>query len=361
MNETRALILDSARRLFADHGAADALQQARRERWSPRLWAALEAAGMTRLTLPEARGGAGCAPADAAALLRLAGAHAAPVPYAETAWLAAWMLEASGVTMPGGPLSVAPVRGEALTARRDGAHWVFGGRAAGVPYASCAGAIVVLADSVDGRCVALLEPQAARLEPGRNLAGEPRDRVDLDGVRIPDAQVHAAGREVTPRALRRRGALARALATCGALERALELTLEHARTRVQFGRRIGQFQAIQQELAKMAGEIAAARAAAESAVAALGRDDELIAVASAKIRAAEAAGVAAMIAHQVHGAIGATEEYALHHYTLRAWAWREEFGNEALWAAELGRSILREGAERLWPALTRATAPPPVR
>jgi len=59
-----------------------------------------------------------------------------------------------------------------------------------------------------------------------------------------------------------------------------------------------------------------------------------------------------MIAHQVHGAIGFTDRYALHHATLRLWSWREEFGNEAVWAEELGRSIAAAGAGQLWPALT---------
>jgi alkylation response protein AidB-like acyl-CoA dehydrogenase len=140
----------------------------------------------------------------------------------------------------------------------------------------------------------------------------------------------------------------------GALERALELAVRYATERVQFGRKIGQFQAIQQELARFAGEVAAAVAAALSAAGALERgEDALLAVASAKIRTAQAAQEGALIAHQVHGAIGVTDEYALHHSTLRLWAWREEFGNEAAWAMELGRTIAMHGADRLWPALTR--------
>jgi len=70
-------------------------------------------------------------------------------------------------------------------------------------------------------------------------------------------------------------------------------------------------------------------------------------------RTAQAAHEGALIAHQVHGAIGVTDEYALHHATLRLWAWREEFGNEAAWAMELGRAICAAGAGRLWPTLTQ--------
>ena len=135
----------------------------------------------------------------------------------------------------------------------------------------------------------------------------------------------------------------------GALERALELAVHYAQERVQFGRKIGQFQAIQQELARFGGEVAAALSAAGTVERG---GDVTLAVVSAKIRTAEAAREGALIAHQVHGAIGVTDEYALHHSTLRLWAWREEYGNEAEWAIALGGITQKRGADRFWPALT---------
>jgi alkylation response protein AidB-like acyl-CoA dehydrogenase len=80
--------------------------------------------------------------------------------------------------------------------------------------------------------------------------------------------------------------------------------------------------------------------------------DVTLAVASAKIRTAEAAREGALISHQVHGAIGVTDEYPLHHSTLRLWSWREEYGNEAEWAIALGGIIQKRGADSLWVALT---------
>jgi acyl-CoA dehydrogenase len=150
----------------------------------------------------------------------------------------------------------------------------------------------------------------------------------------------------------------------GALEHALHLACEYAKQRVQFGRKIAQFQAIQQELARCGGEVAAAVAAALSAAgvverlahdsSAEGAHQTLLAVAAAKIRAADAAREAVAITHQVHGAIGVTDEYALHHVTLRALAWREEFGNEVYWAMRLGRAMQAAGAEAYWPGLSSA-------
>jgi len=75
----------------------------------------------------------------------------------------------------------------------------------------------------------------------------------------------------------------------------------------------------------------------------------LLEVATAKIRAGEAASAAAAIAHQIHGAIGFSQEHALHRYTQRLWAWRDDFGSESAWAVRLGRAVATKGADGLWP------------
>ncbi len=62
------------------------------------------------------------------------------------------------------------------------------------------------------------------------------------------------------------------------------------------------------------------------------------------------------IAHQTHGAIGFTYEHGLHFATRRLWAWRAEFGSDAYWAGELGRTTLARGAAALWPDLTARAA-----
>ena len=78
-------------------------------------------------------------------------------------------------------------------------------------------------------------------------------------------------------------------------------------------------------------------------------------IAIAKVRGGEAAGTGAAIAHQVHGAMGFTYEHSLHHSTRRLWSWREEFGNESVWAARLGRMVAARGADELWPFITQAS------
>lgn len=348
-NDVRTMLVESATRLFADHVDAKCLDAAKHDGWSPALWDVIEQAELPRISIPEEAGGASGSLSDLAAVLRIAGRYAAPAPLAETALLGNWLLARSGLTLERGPLAVAS--GDGLTLTRDGDAWVISGELSRVAWARMAARLVLLAEADGESHVLAVDPRACSVTPGRNLADEPRDRVVL--ANVPALACARAPVGVDKMSLRLRGALGRSLLMAGATERALELAVQHAQQRVQFGRKIGQFQAIQQELARCGGEVAAAVAAALSAAGAVERgDDGYFAVAAAKIRTAEAAREVALIAHQVHGAIGVTNEYALHYSTLRLWSWREEYGNEALWAMELGARLQREGADALWPNLT---------
>jgi len=156
--------------------------------------------------------------------------------------------------------------------------------------------------------------------------------------------------------LRLMGAAVRSLQMAGALQSILERSVAYAKERVAFERPIGGFQAVQHNLARLAGETAAALAAAGSAADAIAAEpafDEAVflEVASAKIRVGEAATAGAAIAHQVHGAIGFSREHVLHRYTQRLFAWRDDFGSESVWAARLGERVAGAGADALWPAL----------
>ena len=203
--------------------------------------------------------------------------------------------------------------------------------------------------------VALDGAAGAELAHGRNMAGEPRDTLTFSGLRIAGDAVAPAASGVNRAALYRRGALARAALMAGALERALDTAVAYAGERKQFGRPIGKFQAIQQQLAVMAGQVAAAGAAADAGVEALSCDDmamQEFLIAVAKTRVGDAATLASEIAHQVHGAIGFTKEYSLQLSTRRLWSWRDEFGGDTEWAARVGAFVCARGAEALWPTLT---------
>ena len=353
MSETRELLREAAERLLEKHCAAETMRRADAGEFPQALWRALTAAGYPAALVPESAGGPGLEVSDALSLLVSAGRHAVPAPLAET-MLAGWLLSAAGIAMPEGPLAVAPVRaGDGLTASRDGTAWRLQGSAGRVPWAARSAAIVVLARCDERNLVALVAPGDCRMTGGSNLAGEPRDDVDFSGVRC-DAAALLQDTALDAAALLALGAVMRSAQIAGALQSILETSVQYARERVQFGRPIGRFQAIQQNLAQLAGQAAAATAAAEAAIEAAARGLDSPAVAVAKIRAGEAAGIGAAIAHQVHGAIGFTQEHRLHHATRRLWSWRDEFGNEAYWARRLGGAVAAAGADRLWHGITAA-------
>lgn len=347
MSEMRSLLADTAARVMRDAGDA----------FSPRLWRTIEAAGLPAAAIDEQNGGAGADLGDAMTILRVAGGHALPAPLAET-MLAAWIFSGSGIATLAGPLTVAPVERAALpTLARSGNGWRLAGTARFVPWAQAAASIAVLAAHEGGLMVVRVAADRCVLDRGKSLADEPRDDLRFDDVALAPEDVAPAGRGIDADALWRRGALARVAQMTGALEAVLELTVRYAGERVQFGRPIGKFQAIQQLVAELAAHVAASAVACDGAIAAAERSDATFEVAAAKARISEAAGLAAAIAHQVHGAIGFAREHRLNLYTRRLWSWREEFGDETYWWAWLGRTVARVGGDKLWPFLTDPRKP----
>jgi acyl-CoA dehydrogenase len=348
-DNTDNIIVDTATRIFRDLCEPNTINEAEEGHWPTVLWDALEESGLTLTWVPDALGGAGAALADGFAVLRVAGRFAAPVPLAETL-MAGWLLARAGIAVPAGPLTIAPVHADGhieLTA--DGA---LAGRARRVPFARNARHIAVIAHRRRELAVALVAAAGLPISQSASLAGEPRDNVTFDGV-VPEALRPAA---IDENLLVGFGAAVRLQQMAGALEKILEQSVQYALDRSQFGRPIAKFQAVQHNLAMLAGEVAAAGAAADAAAEACSFPEVAISeVAIAKVRGGEAAGTGAAIAHQVHGAMGFTYEHSLHHATRRLWSWREEFGNEALWAARLGRMVAERGADELWPFITQGS------
>jgi acyl-CoA dehydrogenase len=340
------IIVDTATRIFQDLCSPATINEAESGTWPTALWDALDESGLPRAWVPEDLGGAGAAMADGFAVLRAAGRFAAPVPLAETL-LAGRLLARAGIAVPEGPLTIAPVHGDGNIALRGDGR--LEGRARRLPFARNAGHIAVLVRRDGGRGVALVARSGLPLRHGTSLAGEPRDDVSFDGAVV--EEVGAA--QLDEDFIQRLGAAVRLQQIAGALEKILEQSVDWALDRVQFGRPIAKFQAVQHNLAMLAGEVAAASAAADlAAEACAGAEPGIAEVAIAKVRGGEAAGAGAAIAHQVHGAMGFTYEHSLHHATRRLWSWREEFGNETVWATRLGRMVVAEGADRLWPFVT---------
>lgn len=308
------------------------------------LWEALVEAGLTRAWLPEDSGAAGLGLDGGFEICRIAGQYACPVPLVETL-LAGWSLHQVGIAVPEGALTLAVLRNRCTLVLSDGR---LSGVARNVPY-PCTAALVVLCDDQ----VMCFEPGSYEVSPRPTDMGDARRDVSFDGA---TAQSSAAAPGLAA-SVERMGATARACQMTGALETALAITTEYAGEREAFGRKIGKFQAVQQNLAQLAGEVAAALTASGSAAAtlageALDGDAAFLEVAAAKIRCGEAVEKGAAIAHQSMGAIGWTQEHILQRFTRRMFGWRDDFGAEAEWAVRLGTHVAGLGGREVWPLLT---------
>jgi len=347
--ESENIVVETAEKIFTDFADIQTINRDKEGAWKAPLWQALSDAGLPLSWVPEDCGGSGTSTADGFAVLNAAGRFAIAVPLAET-MLAGWLLAQAKISSPEGEMTVAPASPrDHITLNADG---VLSGHARGVPFAKAAKHIAVLANSKSGLSIALVDASKCRIEAGLNLAGDNSDTVTVD--KVAPITVKPAPKGFDPNALLLMGGVARSLQIAGALESLLDISVRYANERVAFEKKISKFQTVQHNLARLAGESAAALAAATSAADAIsnltGFNDEIfLEAASAKIRCAEAAEKGGGIAHQVHGAIGFTSEHILHRYSLRALAWRDDFGPESYWAVELGKLVANRGADELWP------------
>ncbi len=312
--DTSQLIIDTAEKIFGDHCDKALLDATEQGAFPDALWQQIVENGFHQLGSPNS----GTETRDLFAFLKVCGRFAVPLPMAEILLANQWL----GAN--------APAQGFAsIGLQADGAvvQTAWGREAQTV--------LGVSADSFDVSVYA--EPTVT--EQGANLAGEARDTMSSTAVVTSIELTDAPYAQL---------ALARANLMAGGLQAVLDLGLQFASERSQFGRSISKFQAIQHSLAVVGTEVAAAQRAADAGVDAIGTDRFEQEVAAAKARVGEAVGIVAEQVHQVHGAMGYTYEHRLHHFTRRLWAWRDEWGNEFYWQAKLGQHLAGLGADQVW-------------
>lgn len=348
-NDARRLIADSINRIFADHVDRSVLDAMQAGQWPHALWNQVAEAGFQHVL-----DGAGEPALDwqeAAAVLFACGYHRAPVPLPET-MLANWMCARAGLPVGAGPATV--IDGSALSCVADAGaapgHLRLSGSVWQVPWARFAQRLVIATRHAGQAVLAVVEGggDGPHIEAGHNVASEPRDTVRFDRV-----AARAVPFDPVPghNAVLLYGALMRAVGLAGAATSVLDQSVLYVNDRIQFGRPIGKFQAVQHLLAELGSEAAAASMAATAACAVAGQAEAAIEIAIAKVRTGQAAQRVARIAHQVHGAIGFTHEHSLHYGTQRLWSWRAEFGNDATWARVIGAAACTIGGAQLWPQL----------
>jgi acyl-CoA dehydrogenase len=282
------------------------------------LWDAIASAGFLELLSAEADGGAGLSLAELFPVLLSFGHYAVPLPVAQT--IVARALVGSQLVLPAGMVTLAQ------TFHREASGAI---SCALVPYGLQAD--YVLTRDGDGM---LLLPCASAKRVGTGVQNcltatltWPDDcstaRVLQDGAMLAAfaAALHAA-------------------LLSGAMNRVFEMTLQYCNDRVQFGKSLGKFQAVQHQLSVMAEHTAAASMAAEAAFQGTENAPSLLTAAMAKSRTSEAAVLVASIAHALHGAIGVTEEYDLQLLTRCLHEWRTAHGSEAYWNTVIGQQVL---------------------
>lgn len=349
MAESENIVAETAERIFADLADVQTINSDTSNHWKSPLWAALSGAGLPLSWVPEACNGAGISLAEGFSVAQATGKFSVAVPLVET-MLAGWLLSQADIPSPSGAMTVAPARPQdRISINVDN---TLSGRVRGVPYGADAEHIAVVAASANGSVIALVDAAACQIDAGENLGHDASNTVTFNNVK--PLTIKPAPSSFTPRSLMLMGATLRSLQIAGALEALLDISVCYSNERIAFEKKISKFQAVQHNLAKLAGEVAAAVTAAGSAADAIANTTSLddavfFETASAKIRCAEAAEKGAAIAHQVHGAIGFSMEHILHRYTLRALSWRDDFGHESYWATELGKFVSARGADDLWP------------
>ena len=330
-DDVAAILTESARRFFSEACPPALLRRAETDPdpdVGPALWRALDELGLPQACAPETAGGSGLGWAAVRGVIESCGEHGVPVALPEM--LAAHLVaRAAGLAVP------AVSRITLAVARREGQDLI----ADAVPGVAGAQAVLI---EVAGRLM-LLDPARARHTPGINSAGEARTRLCW-----PDADACLAGSVPAVHELLLAGAAIRSAQIAGAARRVVDMSVGYANDRVQFGRPIGKFQAVQQQLAVAAQWSQMAAMASQLALVDAGEALDPVRVAAAREVCCAAAEAVAGIAHAVHGAIGVTAEYDLQLLSRRLKSWAAEFGSSGYWSSRLGRQVLAHGGDKVW-------------
>jgi acyl-CoA dehydrogenase len=282
------------------------------------LWDALVESGFLELLASEDSGGAELPLPELFPVLMHFGRYAVPVPAAQA--IAARALVGPQVTLPIGLLTLAPA------VRQTSDDSIV---APLVPF----GAIAQHVLAAQGGQLLLLDAGQAEREPSGGAHSQLATLTWRGRGAIQPIEGDAA-------ALAPLAAALHAALLAGAMTRVFEMTLQHCNDRVQFGKSLGKFQAVQHQLSVMAEQVAASGIAAEAAFQTDARTPRLLPAAMAKARTSEAAIGVANTAHGLHGAIGITEEYDLQLFTRRLHEWRMAHGSESYWNTLVGRELL---------------------
>jgi alkylation response protein AidB-like acyl-CoA dehydrogenase len=365
LTEEQTMLRDSARGFLADHAPVAALRQLRdagdEAGFSLPLWQKFAEMGFTGILVPEAQGGLGLGHVEAGVVMEQIGHHltASPLlasgivavtalrvsatPEQQALWLPAL---AAGERIAALAVDEAPKhRGTAgaLAARREGGAWTLQGEKVFVLDGHAADAWIVATSSEQGALLFLLprDTPGVEIERVAMVDARPTARLRFAGVRVPDSALLGAGQgEAALQAALDAGRAAAAAEMVGLADEVFERTLAYLKERRQFGRLIGEFQALQHRMAQLYIDIELARAATLKAQQALdeGSADASRAVLVAKARAGSSATLAVQEGVQLHGGMGMTDAFDFGLFMKRARVLQELFGDANFHADRLAVS-----------------------
>ena len=371
LNETQQMLKSTTREFLArecPHTLVRAVEEDERG-YSTQLWQQMVELGWTGLAFPEEHGGSGGSFLDLAVLLQEMGRALVPGPFFATVVLGgltvldAGSFEQKEEVLPGiclgqvlttlaltEPSGTFEPWGIQVEARGNGDDYLINGTKLFVPDAHVSEMMLVAARTSPGEhpgsgVTAFLVPSASHgvhVSLHRTLGSDRQCEVIFDDVRVPAVKVLGevgGGWPIIERALQR-AATARCMEMLGGAEAVLEMTTEYAKQRVQFGRPIGSFQAIQHHCAGMATEVECSRYVAYQAA---WRLAEGLPAAREVSMAKAWVGVSyrrvCALAQQCHGAIAFTRDHDLQLYTRRARAQEVTFGGASFHKGLLAQAL----------------------
>ncbi|HEY4025305.1 MAG TPA: acyl-CoA dehydrogenase family protein [Candidatus Dormibacteraeota bacterium] len=348
-----------ARQVLADHTTPQRLAEveATEERIDRRLWAALGGAGLLGIAVPEEHGGGGLGIVELCIMLEEVGRAVAPVPVHASLVLGALPVAAFGTPAQRSRLLPGAATGELLLsgaleeprnldprspvtrASVSGDGWRLDGVKLAVPVAAAAAAVVVSAAADGATGLFLVDPRGpgVTLEPQEMTNREVRFLVTLE-----NARAEALGGADALAWLLRRARVGLCAMQVGVAERALRMTADYTSSREQFGRPLSAFQAVSQRAADAYVDVEGIRLTTQAAIWQLAAGQEAdadVAIAVAKVWAAEAGQRVVHAAQHLHGGVGVDVSYPLHRSFLWAKQIELSLGGGTQHLLELGEMI----------------------
>lgn len=335
MINTEAMVAETATKIYTDLCGREVPHQAEAGEYPQGLWDALAENGLPVAWVSEANGGFAADYDEVFGAIWASAQAASPVPFAETL-VANWMLDRAGLAPADGTASFA------LSGRTPSAD---------IPFGIHADKIVLFDETHQE--ISLFDNRLAVRSAEPALSPDGMTQFIFSGhLAEQSAKTHLPRRAVEAMIL-----TVRAVQMAATMEAALNLSIDYVSQREQFGRPLSKFQAIQHQLAVAASECAAATMAATQAASAVARNSDNPQNAwheavIAKVQIGHSVETVTVPFHQVHGAMGYTQEYDLHHYTRRLWAWRDALGNEHHWSKRLGEELAQTSPNQIWKGVT---------